>query len=123
MGMARDSETEFQAVFTHLGAVTAYARRRGSLDADGLAAEVMTIAWRRLEDVPKDDPRPWLYGTARNLLFAEARRTARDRAAAPIPELVAEALAPHGLDPELANALRLLSSSDLEALFSLRGKT
>jgi RNA polymerase sigma-70 factor (ECF subfamily) len=116
MGMTRDSEMEFQAVFSHLGAVTAYARRRGSRDADGLAAEVMTIAWRRLEDVPQDDPRPWLYATARNLLFAEARRTARDRSAAPIPELVAEALEPHGLDPELAKALRLLSSSDLEAL-------
>jgi DNA-directed RNA polymerase specialized sigma24 family protein len=47
-------------VFSHLGAVTAYARRRRSLYADALAAEVMTIAWRRLADVPKDDPRPWL---------------------------------------------------------------
>lgn len=116
MGMARESDAQFETVFTHLGAVTAYARRRGSRDADGLAAEVMTIAWRRLEDVPKDDPRPWLYATARNLLFAEARRTARDRALAPVPELVAGALEPHGLDPELANALRSLSSSDLEAL-------
>jgi RNA polymerase sigma-70 factor, ECF subfamily len=116
MGMARDSEAKFQAVFTHLGAITAYARRRGSRDADSLAAEVMTIAWRRLADVPTDDPRPWLYATARNLLLAEARRTARDRAAAPIPELVAGALEPHGLDPELAKALQMLSSSDLEAL-------
>jgi RNA polymerase sigma-70 factor (ECF subfamily) len=116
MGMARDSEAKFQAVFTHLGAITAYARRRGSRDADSLAAEVMTIAWRRLADVPNDDPRPWLYATARNLLLAEARRTARDRAAAPIPELVAGALEPHGLDPELAKALQMLSSSDLEAL-------
>src|SRR3954454_11231488 len=105
MGMARDSETEFQAVFSHLGAVTAYARRRGSRDPDGLAAEVMTIAWRRLESVPKDEPRPWLYATARNLVFAEARLTARDRSAA-IPERVAEALEPRGLDPELAKALR-----------------
>ena len=116
MGMARDSEAEFETVFMHLGAVIAYARRRGSRDADGLAAEVMTIAWRRLEDVPKDDPRPWLYGTARNLLLAEARRIARDRALVPSPELVAGTLEPHGLDPGLAQALRSLSSSDLEAL-------
>ena len=116
MGMGRDSEAEFQAVFTHLGAVTAYARRRGSRDAEGLAAEVMTIAWRRLDAVPRDDPRPWLYATARNLLLADARRSARDRTVAPVPELVADALEPGGLDPELANALRALSSSDLEAL-------
>jgi RNA polymerase sigma factor (sigma-70 family) len=115
MGMTRDSQAEFQTVFTHLGAVTAYARRRGSRDAEAIAAEVMTIAWRRLEDVPKDDPRPWLYATARNLLFAEARRGARD-SVAPIPELVADVLEPTGLDPELADALRSLSSSDLEAL-------
>ena len=36
----------------------------------------MTIAWRRLDDVPQDDPLPWLYGTARNLVLAEARRSA-----------------------------------------------
>ena len=115
MGMSSDHEASFRAVFAHLGAVIAYARRRGSRDAEGLAAEVMTIAWRRLPDVPKDDPRPWLYATARNLLMAEARRSARDRVAQ-MPERVAETLEPRGLDPELAIALRSLSSSDLEAL-------
>ncbi len=58
-------EARFRPVFSHLGAIRVYARRRGSLDADALAAEVMTIAWRRLADVPEDDPRPWLYATAR----------------------------------------------------------
>jgi RNA polymerase sigma factor (sigma-70 family) len=116
MGMTRDSEAQFETVFAHLAAVTAYARRRGSRDAEGLAAEVMTIAWRRLETVPRDDPRPWLYATARNLLFADARRSAKDRNAGPVPELVADTLEPSGLDPELADALRSLSSSDLEAI-------
>src|SRR2546429_2148492 len=73
----RSAEERFREVFAHLGAVTAYARRRGSRDADGIAAEAMTIAWRRLSDVPRDDPRPWLYATARNLLYEEARRRAR----------------------------------------------
>jgi RNA polymerase sigma-70 factor (ECF subfamily) len=111
----RTAEAQFRIVFSHLGAVKAYARRRGSSDAEGLAAEVMTIAWRRLADVPKDDPRPWLYATARNLVFAEARHSARDRAVR-MPELVAETLEPRGIDPGLARALRSLSSSDLEAL-------
>ena len=39
----------------------------------------MTIAWRRLADVPEDDPRPWLYATARNLLLAESRKVATER--------------------------------------------
>jgi DNA-directed RNA polymerase specialized sigma24 family protein len=65
------AEARFRDVFSHLGAVAASARRRGNNDADAVAAEVMTIAWRRLADVPVDDPRPWLYATARNLLLAE----------------------------------------------------
>src|SRR3954447_4080035 len=68
------AEARFREVFAHLGAVTAYARRRGSKDAEGVAAEAMTIAWRRLADIPHDDARPWLYATARNLVLAERRR-------------------------------------------------
>src|SRR4051794_31365227 len=102
-------------IFAHLGAITAYARRRGSRDADAVAAETMAIAWRRLADIPQDDPLPWLHATARNLLLAEARRRARDAApvdapdTAPPPE-VAE------LDPALAAALRALAPPDREAL-------
>jgi RNA polymerase sigma-70 factor (ECF subfamily) len=77
----RSPEERFRTVFSHYGAVLAYARRRGSRDADAIAAEVMTIAWRRLADVPRDDPRPWLYATARNLVLAEARRSARSEVA------------------------------------------
>jgi len=108
------AEERFRSVFAHLGAVTAYARRRGSADADGLAAEVMTIAWRRLADVPTDDARPWLYATARNLLHAERRRAAR---ALPVaePDSTGEP-EPTELDPELARALRSLSPLDREAL-------
>jgi RNA polymerase sigma-70 factor (ECF subfamily) len=107
------AEARFRLVFAHLGAVTAYARRRGSADADGLAAEVMTIAWRRLDDVPLDDARPWLYATARNLLLAERRRASRT--APPEPEPASE-LEPPELDPGLARALQSLSSLDREAL-------
>src|SRR5579871_3093687 len=70
------TEARFAAVFSHLGLLVAYARRRGAADPDAIAAEAMTIAWRRLADVPRDDPRPWLIATARNLLLAERRRRA-----------------------------------------------
>jgi RNA polymerase sigma-70 factor (ECF subfamily) len=111
------AEERFRTVFSHLGAVAAYARRRGSKDADALAAEVMTIAWRRLADVPRDDPRPWLYATARNLVFAEARRSSAVSAtAAAGPRDTGSAPEVLELDPALADALRSLSRLDREAL-------
>src|SRR6476659_1757437 len=109
-------EARFRPVFAHLGEIRAYARRRGSLDADALAAEVMTIAWRRLADVPEDDPRPWLYATARNLLLAESRKATTERRHR--HELAAPEPTPDGfeLDPQLAAALNELSPHDREAL-------
>jgi len=109
-------EARFRRVFSHLGAIRAYARRRGSLDADALAAEVMTIAWRRLADVPENDPRPWLYATARNLLLAESRKVATARRHE--HELVEQIASPEvfELDPQLAAALGELSPLDREAL-------
>ncbi len=111
------AERRFTELFDHLGLVIAYARRRGGLDPDATAAEVMTIAWRRLPTVPDGDPRPWLIATARNLVMNEWRRAAHERAAvarlndaefAPAPTL--------GLDPALEGALRHLSLDDREAL-------
>jgi RNA polymerase sigma-70 factor (ECF subfamily) len=125
--MKRDSrsgrnavEVRFAEVFAHLDFVSAYARRRGSRDPDGIAAEAMAIAWRRLADVPTDDARPWLVGTARNLLLAERRHdpeTGRQLLGeidleAPAEQLPAEL----DLDPELAHGLRVLAEKDREAL-------
>ena len=111
----QQAEERFREVFSHLAAVTAYARRRGGADVDGIAAETMTIAWRRLADVPTDDPLPWLYATARNLLLAEARRADR-RSRLREPDDVAPAPELRELDPELERALRSLRPSDREAL-------
>jgi RNA polymerase sigma factor (sigma-70 family) len=110
----RPAEERFREVFAHLGAVTAYARRRGSRDADAIAAEAMSIAWRRLADVPRDDPLPWLYATARNLLLAERRTESRTAAASSEPSVPAPEL--QELDPQLDRALRSLGPADREAL-------
>lgn len=75
----------------------------------------MTIAWRRLADVPQDDPLPWLYATARNLLLAEARKSAR-RTGLREPEHAAPAPDLRELDAELERALRSLRPLDREAL-------
>jgi RNA polymerase sigma-70 factor (ECF subfamily) len=113
MTTTRDEE-RFRGIFAHLGAVTAYAARRGSRDPEGVAAEVMTIAWRRLPAVPADDPLPWLYGTARNVVYSEAR--SRRRTAPAETEAIVSAPVLLGLDPELDQALRGLRDSDREAL-------
>jgi len=113
------AEARFAGVFAHLGLIAAFARRRGAHDPDEIAAETMAIAWRRLADVPSEDPRPWLIATARNLMLADRRRRGR-----PMGDL--DGVEPVGpfelpvpavdLDPELEVALRSLSARDREAL-------
>lgn len=107
-------------VFEHVGLIVGYARRNGSRDPEGVAAEVMTIAWCRLFDVPTDDPGPWLIVTARNLLMAEHRRRRRDHNhsaevldPADEPVDLSDAV---GLSPALEAAFRRLSRADREAL-------
>src|SRR3954447_18564197 len=112
--MTSEPEIRFHGVFRHLGAVTAYAKRRGSRDPEAIAAEAMTIAWRRLADVPRDDPLPWLYATTRHPPLRERRRSREG--AADVPDLPALDVAPVVLDPTLAAALRALSPTDREAL-------
>ena len=109
-------EARFRRVFAHLQPVADYAARRGSSDPEAIAAETMAIAWRRLDRVPVDDPRPWLFVTARNLLMAERRKSSRrsqaDRALAR-PDA---APAVESADPAVTRALRALPERDREAL-------
>lgn len=63
--------------------VLAFARRRvGEHDGHDIAAEVYAVAWRRLADVPRDDPRPWLFAVARNVLRGDSRGQRRREALA-----------------------------------------
>lgn len=79
-GSAADARYR-QMYESHYWAVLAYCLRRvGPADAQDAAAEVFTIAWRRLDDVPLDErQRPWLYGVAYRVVShqwrAEGRRT------------------------------------------------
>ena len=114
---AESAEARFAKVFQNLGSIVRYAAARGSRDPEGIAAEVMTIAWRRLPSLPADDPRPWLFVTARNLLMAERRQSARrsqaDRALAR-PEATIPAV--ESADPAVTRALHTLPERDREAL-------
>jgi RNA polymerase sigma-70 factor (ECF subfamily) len=109
-------EERFDAVFVHLDAVARYARRRGARDPDDVAAECMTIAWRRLEDVPADDPLPWLLGCARRVVLSQRRREPGTVSLEGVPEAPFHAPEPVGLDGPLRVALLRLAAIDREAL-------
>ncbi|NNH07476.1 sigma-70 family RNA polymerase sigma factor [Cellulomonas fimi] len=64
-------------------------RRVGRNDADDLTADVLTVAWRRRDDVPRGAELPWLYRTAGFVLANHVRKSR------PVP--VADV--PEGLDP------------------------
>ena len=73
-----DPESRFREVFdVAYGPLCRYARHRGlnEPDADDLVAQVLEIAWRRLDEVPADEPLPSLYGVDRDLQRDPARRT------------------------------------------------
>lgn len=54
-----------------------YLARRTDLDtAQDVLAETLVVLWRRLDDVPTDNPLPWCYAVARGCL-ANATRAAR----------------------------------------------
>ena len=79
------TDKDFRLAFDrHYRDILAYAKRRSSpIDAEDIAAETFTIAWRRWTSAPPDAIRPWLFGIARNVL-ANTRRGSRrqDRLAA-----------------------------------------
>jgi RNA polymerase sigma-70 factor, ECF subfamily len=99
-----------------------YLGRRAAPDAvEDLFAEVMTVAWRRVADIPDGAELPWLYGVARRVLANHRRASGRfgrllerlaivERGVDPGP-----APAP-GADPELGEALARLPATDAEIL-------
>jgi RNA polymerase sigma-70 factor (ECF subfamily) len=67
----------YDATYTDL---VRFASRRGHAhQAEDVAAEAVTVAWRRAADLPAniDEARAWLFGIARRLLLAQVRLDAR----------------------------------------------
>lgn len=117
-----EDRARFEAMFrAHYDAVLGYVvRRLGRSAAADVVEETFLVAWRRFDDLP-DEPLPWLYRTARNLVANAIRRQQRDHAltlrlaARPeqldtdLGELIAERLA-------VTAAFRDLSERDREVL-------
>jgi RNA polymerase sigma-70 factor (ECF subfamily) len=109
---------------THSGSVLAYLTRRhhgdGSTGPEDVLAEVLIVAWRRLNDIPEGLERPWLFGVARKCLANDQRKTSRRQSfqaqlRRPIgdPSAEDEALA----DRELFEALAALKPAEREVLY------
>ena len=114
----KDREDRFRGVFTRCYTpLLAYARRRCTpTDADDLVADVLTVAWRRLDDVPRNAELPWLFGVAHRTL-ANQQRAARRRLRL-VDRLQREAAVPHEPSAVAAvvDVLARLSLTDREIL-------
>lgn len=119
----RDQEDAraFKAVLEDQPFIEAYCRRRGSWDSEGIAAETISIAWRKRASLDLKHCRPWLIVTARNLLMEEYRSRTRVRSTDPAAlvelddraEPDFEVVSP---DPGIVRALDSLTPSDREAV-------
>jgi RNA polymerase sigma-70 factor, ECF subfamily len=89
-------------------------------DVEDLVAEVLAVAWRRLEDIPPDAELPWLFGIARRVLANHRRADGRfdrlvERLTGLEPRMGGEPLV-IGPDAEGAAALASLPRGDAEIL-------
>jgi DNA-directed RNA polymerase specialized sigma24 family protein len=121
----------FRALFdAAYPAVRRYVLYRGVIGdrADDVVAETFLVAWRRLDDVPDDDPLPWLLGVARNVWLNQQRGDRRYAALLrrlPLPaftpppgesgELGAVSEALGAIDAEDQEILRLVAWDGLSA--------
>jgi DNA-directed RNA polymerase specialized sigma24 family protein len=118
---AASPEARFNAMFSrHYPAVFGYAARRvGRDEAGDAAAEVFTVAWRRLDRVPPEpEALPWLYGVARKVVAnherAARRRLRLEAKAATVARAATPGPGASGLDVEAA--LACLGRADREVL-------
>lgn len=124
MSTATDSDrrARFEAIAAQVfDPLQRYLRRRATSEdaADVFSTTLLTI-WRRLDDVPTDEPLPWCYGVARRTLANHRRGTERhlrlvERVGGTESTVVFDAArAIDDEQPELLAALATLSEADAE---------
>ncbi|WP_318241256.1 RNA polymerase sigma factor [Cellulomonas avistercoris] len=114
----RDAAWFERLVHAHATAVHRYVVRRvGASDVEDLTADVLTVAWRRREDVPAGAELPWLYRTV-SYVVANHRRKSRPVLVADVPdEADADDPALRAVrDETVRTVLAALSARDREVL-------
>jgi RNA polymerase sigma-70 factor (ECF subfamily) len=115
------TDKDFRLAFDqHYRDILAYAKRRSSpADAEDIAAETFTIAWRKWNSAPPEAIRPWLFGIARKVL-ANSRRGSRrqDRLAAKVTSLTEQSTIdqPYGEHQDVNQAMAGLRLADSEII-------
>ncbi len=111
-----ERRTRFEAVAREVWApVQRYlARRSAPADAEDLLSDVLLVLWRRLDDVPRDNPLPWAYKVAQGCL-ANSRR-GQQRHLRLVRRLRDEPPLRPIEDAPLAEALQQLRPEDREVL-------
>ena len=116
-----EDAARFRAIFdTTFPRVRRYVHHRGVTGgrADDIVAETFLVAWRRLHDVPDDDPLPWLLAVARNQWLNQRRGDRRHVAMLrrlPVPAPVPPPSEPGDTAP-IGRALAVLTPTDQEVL-------
>ncbi|HEU5112863.1 MAG TPA: sigma-70 family RNA polymerase sigma factor [Acidimicrobiia bacterium] len=108
-------EANYNAIYRYC------ARRLGRSDAEDAAAEVFTVAWRRLDDMPDGDAmRAWLFGVAHRVVGGQYRSRERRSRLAVRLEQASDSnpvdFEPPGDIDALLTALHGLSRTDQELL-------
>lgn len=78
-GLDAKREAAFRQLYDeHFSAIAAYVARRVSTDQTDVIAEVFTVAWRRLDQLPESpEDRLWLFAVARHAVARQARSQRR----------------------------------------------
>ncbi|WP_327003230.1 sigma-70 family RNA polymerase sigma factor [Dactylosporangium sp. NBC_01737] len=86
--------------------------------AADVVADTFLIAWRRIDEIPDEQARPWLFGVARNVMANHQRADRRraDLGARLRQELAGATTIEPPVPPEIAHALRALPEGDREVL-------
>jgi RNA polymerase sigma-70 factor (ECF subfamily) len=127
VGMGSGVDSRFDSLYRghHREILAYFIRRIPRSDAEDAAADVFTVAWRRLDQIPKGDQAVgWLYGVAHKVLsnhWRAGRRALRLNRrlvglGSPAPETPELQVVRSAEDQILIRALDRLRSSDREIL-------
>ncbi|MEV8516236.1 RNA polymerase sigma factor [Dactylosporangium sp. NPDC051484] len=121
MARAPSSAARFEALYRGCYQdLLGYALRRVNRpdNAADVVAETFLVAWRRIEEIPSDRARPWLFGVARNVMANQHRADQRraDLAERLRQELALATVIPPDVPASVGAAFATLPEPDQELL-------